>query len=101
MSCANRTCSSTVASSAITGFAMHSTGASSYVARHSSHSESSCYPVNKADTEGQMFLRQRGYRQAPPGPKSKKINHDAMPDTMHIDPKCVWGDEGPVNEQRT
>jgi len=96
MSCANRTCSSTVVNSATTGLAMHS----SYVARHSSHSEASSYPVNKADTDRQMFLQRRGYRQAAPEPKSNKINQDAIPDTTHIDPKCVWGDEGPVNDQR-
>src|SRR5215831_3888420 len=100
MSCANRTCSSTVVNSATTGLAMHSGGASSYVARHSSHSEASSCPVHKADTDRQMFLQRRGYRQAAPEPKLKKINQDAIPDTTHIDPKCVWGDEGPVNDQR-
>jgi hypothetical protein len=74
MSCANRSCSSTVVSSAIMGLAMHSARASSYVARHSSHG------VSTAES------------------KSKKINQDVNPDTTHIDPKCVWGDEGPVND---
>ena len=86
MSCANRTCSSTIVNSATTGLAMHS--------------EASSYPVNKADTDRQMFLQRRGYRQAAPEPKSNKINQDAIPDTTHIDPKCVWGDEGHVNDQR-
>ena len=93
MSCANRTCSPTVVNSATTGLAMHSAGVSSYVARHSSHSEASSCPVDR-----QMFLQRRGYRQAAPEPKSKKINQDAISDTTRIDPKCVWGDEGPVND---
>jgi hypothetical protein len=100
MSCANRTCSSTVVTSATTGLAMHSADAS-HVARHSSHSVASSYPVNKADTDRQMCLQRRGYRQSAPDPKSKKINQDAIPDTTHIDPKCVWGDEGPLNDRRS
>jgi len=71
MSCATRTSSSTVVSSATTG-----------------------------DTYRQMFFQGRGYRRVTFEPNSKKINQDAIPDTTHIDPKCVWGDEGPVNDQR-
>jgi hypothetical protein len=72
MSCANRTCSSTVVSSTATGLAVHSAGASSYVARHSSRGVALRFPVSKGQA--------------------------AIPDTEHIDPKCVWGDEGPVTD---
>jgi|307.fasta_scaffold137048_2 hypothetical protein len=74
MSCANRTCSSTVVSSATMGLAMHA-----------------------ADRKPQTSVQQRGYRQTATEPKSKKIDQDVIPDTTRIDPKCVWGDEGPVN----
>jgi hypothetical protein len=75
MSCANGTCSSTLASSTAMGFAVHSAGASSYVAGHSSRGVALRVPVSKGQP--------------------------AIPDTEHIDPRCVWGDEGPVNDQRS
>jgi hypothetical protein len=100
MSCGNGTCSSTVVSSATMGLAMHPARASSFVARRSSRGMALSYPVSTAETERnrQMFLQWRGYRRTAPKPNSKKINQDAIPDTTHIDPKCVWGDEGPVND---
>ena len=99
MSCANRTCSSTVVSLATMGLAMHSARASSYVARHSSHGAALSYSLSKVETDRKLetSVQRRGYRETATEPKSKKINQDAILDTTHVDPKCVWGDEGPVN----
>lgn len=77
MSCANETCSTIVAESQT----------SPYLARYSSSVATPRYRVRTAE----RVVEAEGLRGVKP---------HILPDSTYADPQHVWGDEGPISEER-